>query len=293
MEEGFVMNRILYKRLFLKNQNFLAVVTGSTGSGKSYSCLQLVELWYKQVFDEKIPMDHVCFSLKHFIKTLIEKKKNGELKRGDLFIYEEAGTEMAAQDFQSEIAKVINYVLQSFRNLNIGVLFNLPYFDMLNKTTRKLIHMKIEAEKVKKTESKCYLKPFFLQYNESNGKIYRHYPAININGVKTKVQRVSYSLASKELRSIYEIEKEKFVDSKMEKALEVLERVDRKINLNGKKPLTDFQKEVISYVEKGIISPTKIAGMINVSQPKVTKNIGYMRRKGYDIPYPLGNTKNK
>jgi len=37
----------------VNNKNFLAVFTGQTGSGKSYSCLRLAELWYAYYFNGK------------------------------------------------------------------------------------------------------------------------------------------------------------------------------------------------------------------------------------------------
>ncbi|HUS49172.1 MAG TPA: hypothetical protein VMZ91_03355, partial [Candidatus Paceibacterota bacterium] len=86
-EEAGLMLKYINRKM-INNKNFLSVITGSTGSGKSYSCLRLAELWYNYYFNGKpFPTENICFS----VDELIRRLRNGKLKKGDLLIAEEIG----------------------------------------------------------------------------------------------------------------------------------------------------------------------------------------------------------
>jgi hypothetical protein len=138
-EDQFEAEAILkyMNRMMANNKNFLAVVTGSTGSGKSYSCLRLAELWYKYYFKKKeFPTENIVFT----VEALVKRLNSGELKKGDLLIAEEIGIGANSKNFQSKTNKALQFILQSFRSLNIIVLFNVPNFSFFDKTARMLMH---------------------------------------------------------------------------------------------------------------------------------------------------------
>ena len=68
------------------------------------------------------------------MKRLSDKDPKTKLRKGELLIFEEAGANMGSLDFQNKVSKVFSYVLQSFRSLNIGILFNLPVEGSLSKS---------------------------------------------------------------------------------------------------------------------------------------------------------------
>jgi len=78
----------------------------------------------------------------------------GELRKGEIIIFEEAGVNMGSLDFQNKVSRMFNYVLQSFRSMNIGILFNLPYLTMLNKQARMLLHFSMESAGVDPKQKK-------------------------------------------------------------------------------------------------------------------------------------------
>jgi hypothetical protein len=205
--EGEIFNKWLYSRLIRNNKNVLSAELGPTGSGKSYRDLRKAELWYRYNFKEQFPVENICFGLAMTMKRLA----SGELRRGEILVVEEAGVNLGSRDWQNKFSKMFNYVLQSFRSMNIGIFFNLPYLSMLDSQARHLLHYYAESSGIdpKKKLNKC--KPFFLEVAQSSGKIYRHYPSVKMNGRSVKVKRFNYSMPSQYLIDDYEAKKEKYL----------------------------------------------------------------------------------
>jgi len=127
LKEGVFLNKWFDNRIS-SNKNVLLSITGSTGSGKTYSCLNAGESWYAYKFNEDFPIDNVCFGLSILVKRINDLHKSGKLRKGDLFILEEAGANFGNLDFQNKLSKMFNYILQSFRSMNLIVIMNLPVF---------------------------------------------------------------------------------------------------------------------------------------------------------------------
>lgn len=269
LKEGDILNGIISRR-FSSNQNILLGVIGKTGSGKSWSCLKICELWYKEKFKKPFPVDNCCFS----IEQLMERLVNGKLQRGELLIIEEGGVNLGSLDFQNKLQKAFTYVLQSFRSMNIGILINLPYFSMLNKNVRLLMHILLKTIEIK--NNKAVLKIHHLQYNQQTGKLYNHRPQIMIDGCYEPVDFITYSPASKELIDSYEERKHKFVKSLAVSVLEAAKNGD-------KKPLTPLQEKIKALWDGGMTNQTKIARKLGLSQQQISENIQFMGKKGWKL----------
>jgi hypothetical protein len=209
IEEGIFLNRFLESRLIKKSQNAIIVITGKTGSGKSYVSLRIGELWYKYHFSRELPIEHVCFSIQEVIDVL----NSGKIKRGDLIILEEAGANLGSLDFQNKVQKVFTYILQSFRSMNLCLIMNLPYLSMLNKSARLLAHAYFNTQGIDYEKKVCKIKPFFVQVNQNSGKVYPKYPIIKINGRGRKIKRFNYAKPSENLIEEYEKKKNSFVSN--------------------------------------------------------------------------------
>lgn len=256
-EEGEIFNKWMESRLIRNNKNVLSAELGATGSGKSYRDLRKAELWYKYHFKSPFPVENICFGVPEIMKIL----SSGELRRGEIIIGEEAGVNLGSRAWQSKVSKMFNYVLQSFRSLNIAIFFNLPYLSMLDSQARHLLHYYAESSGIDYTNGKNKCKPFFLQVAQGTGKIYRHYPIVKINGRAVKVKRFNYSLPSEYLIKAYEEKKEKYLKELLKEYTKgVNEATAREKRKNeGKKPiklaplskefLTKYTKKVIRYTE--------------------------------------------
>lgn len=249
MPEGLYLNKYILGRL-KKNKNFIIAITGSTGSGKTYSALKISENWYEYYFKSGFPIENICFSLEEVAKRL----KDRNLRRGELLILEEAGANLGALEFQSKMSRVFTYILQSFRSMNVGLILTLPVLTMLNKQARQLLHAHMTTEGI--IEKKCKLKIKIHQLNQHTGKSYWKAPIIKYCGMKRKMPYVMYSLASEDLRSKYEEKKENFVyrlvdgfeddiKTKEQKKLDEKARVQeqtREINIKREKYLAKHRR---------------------------------------------------
>jgi hypothetical protein len=270
LTEGSVMNGIMYRRIFKSNNSFIQVTVGQTGSGKSMKDIREVELWYKQVLKRPFPLENICFSSEQILTRLT----SNELKKGDILVLEEAGVSQGSLDFASSVAKIFNYVLQSFRSMQIILFLNLPYFSMLNKNTRMLTHMLHETVEIDKHHKQCIVKPKFLKANQQSGKVYTHFPQVLINRSWESVERLGYHLPSEDIRVPYEQKKAQFLSGLVHGSLASLVNADRK-------RLTLFQMHILGCWNRGIFSTNKIAEEVGCIAQKVSENLNFMQRKGY------------
>ncbi|MDD3772705.1 MAG: hypothetical protein PHC38_08630, partial [Weeksellaceae bacterium] len=158
--EGEIFNKWLYSRLIKNNKNVLSAELGPTGSGKSYRDLRKAELWYEFYFHEKFPAErNICFGVDQVMKRLSDE----DLRRGDIIVVEEAGVNLGSREWQSKFSRMFNYVLQSFRSMNIAIFFNLPYLSMLDKQARHLLHYYAESVAIDPINKLNKCKPFFVQ----------------------------------------------------------------------------------------------------------------------------------
>lgn len=280
LREGDVLNGIMYRRVMENNKNFIQITVGATGSGKSLTNLRQAELWYKNILKREFPIENVCFSP----EAILERLSTNSLKRGDILIFEEAGTSQGSLDFQSSMAKIFNYVLQAFRSMNIILFINLPYLSMLNKNTRMLAHFLIDTIGVDKNTNQCRIKPFHLQVNQETGKVYKHYPKIMIDGCYEQIELLGYTLASEELRNKYEEKKSNFLRGLISGGLESMQNKD-------KKRLTPFQCQMKGCLDRGIWRTGEVAKELGCSQRRISENLGFMEKKGYNIEEMRVNAK--
>lgn len=270
LREGDVMNGILYRRIFKSNNSWIQVTCGQTGSGKSLKDLREAELWYKNILKRPFPIENVCFSTEQILSRLT----SNDLKKGDILILEEAGVSQGSLDFASSVAKIFNYVLQSFRSRQIILFLNLPYFSMLNKNTRMLAHMLHQTISIDAKNKQCIIKPLFLQTDQKTGKVYTHFPQVLVGDYFEPIELLGYHLPSDDIRIPYEKKKDQFLTSLISGSLTSLINKD-------KKRLTLFQMQILGCWNRKIFKQVDIAKELNCRQSKVSENIHYMQSKGY------------
>jgi len=188
----------------------------------------LLNFGIQKRFNEDFSIDNVCFGVLDLLKRI--RSKELPVRKGELFILEEAGTSMGALDFANKTSKIFSYILQSFRSMNLCLLMNLPYFTMLNKQARELVHIQLETLSIDPNEKKLYLKPFTLQTNATSGKLYRHFPRVVINSSMECIEYISYGLPSKELAAAYEGAKQDFVLQTIDDGINAIEELETKNN---------------------------------------------------------------
>lgn len=270
VSEGEFFLKWMKNRLIENNRNIISAELGGTGTGKSYRDLRKAELWYEYYFKEKFPIENICFGVAEVMKILSE----GKLRKGEVIVFEEAGVNLGARDWQSKISKMFNYILQSFRSMNLALFMNLPYLSMLDKQARNLLHYYSESVEIDKERSKNICKPFFLQVAQSSGKPYRHYPKVFFNGRNIKLKRFEWSMPGQYLVDNYEQRKKEYLKKLTTDYSDKLEPVNlgKPIRYsNGRDVDMIRAKEIYDYsLQNPSLSQEKIGEKYGISQVTVS-----------------------
>lgn len=260
------------------NKNFLGLISGPTGSGKSWSALSMAEM-----IDKDFTIDRVIFKGKELMNLI----NSGILIKGSALIWEEVGIELSNRNWQSTINKVLNYLLQTVRHKNYVLIFTTPYADFVDAATRKLFHAEFKTITIDKSTSSVILDPKTLQYNSDMGKFYRKYLRVRVDNSVVPLIEWAVPKPSDKLIADYEKKKTDFtsnLNKSIEKALDKLEKAEETDENSEEtiwiRPLTPFQEQVYMKIKEGIRNMSEIARQLNCSSQKVHENVAYMIRKG-------------
>jgi len=115
------------------NMNFLCVISGDTGSGKSYTALRIGEL-LGRVFDVPFTVDHVLFNPMDFFRLV------QILPSKSTIIFDEGSVTMDAQRWQTVESKLLGWITETFRFKQFIVFIVAPDLSMINSRVRKCTH---------------------------------------------------------------------------------------------------------------------------------------------------------
>lgn len=278
-EEGEIYYRWEFSRL-RNNKNVISVTTGATGSGKSMCDLRKAEISHKKRFNELFPVEtNVCFSIAELMKRI----SSGNLRKGEVLILEEAGFNAGSQDWMNKTTKMFNYLLQTFRSMNICLYMNLPVLSMLAKQARQLVHIHFETQGIDFEEKKLKTKALVHQLNQQSGKSYWKYLRIKQEGKVKTVQRMNWGLPNEKIIRLYEAKKTKFLSDMTGEFVKDLEDKERdKLRKMERDNLTEKQRQVYNWLMEGK-SVKEIANVRDCSLMTIYDMIKYIKNKGYKI----------
>lgn len=276
-------NFLAYIRKRIDNkQNFLCLVIGQTGTGKSVSAVALAEKLDPNFNAENIVFDSDSFS------TLLN---SGRLKKGSVIIYDEVGVGMSHLEFWSKANKIMNRILQTFRKDCIIVFFTTPSKSFLDSNARKLLHCYLQTAGINYKKSLARLRPYTLHENYKGGKD-PFMKAIRI--VKNKkiysLKDIWIGLPSKKLFKEYNAKAEHFKDKlKVDSLVEI--RQSQFKNNGGTadqirgiplKLLTPTQSKILEFLKQGK-TQSQVAKEMETSQGNISTYVRLIRQKGYFI----------
>lgn len=257
-----------------RNKNFIACITGQTGSGKSWSALRLAES-----LDPDFNIDNVCFTAKQFMALINNKVK--PLHKGSNLIFDELQVTMGHLDYQSLQAKLLNYILQTFRHRCFVLWVTSPHFNFINASARKLFHSRMETVSINPNKKQVSLKPLLLQVNQDTGDVYRKYLRVWTKGQGiTPLKMIRLSMPSKELIQAYEQKKNEFTQELNQSIARDLQRLEDKEN--KPKPLTERQEGVVMDLIQGLTVP-QIAKKTGLIEQVIYEHMKLIKKKGIEI----------
>lgn len=198
--------RYIQTRINRNNKNFLGFMSGSTGSGKSYSCNSIA---YLADIRQEFTVDRCYFSIKELVKDVKERK----LRKGNLAVVEEVGVLANNREWRSHENTALNYLIQIFRKDNLGVLFNAPSWYFFDSSSRKMLHALFKTVKIDYAEKTCLVKPYLLQYNDEIDKTYKKFLRVRTPNGTIPIKSWKIPSPPKDLVKAYEEKKTAFNDS--------------------------------------------------------------------------------
>lgn len=281
LSEGEFVNKFFRRRLLEKNQNCLGSITGSTGSGKTYSAISILDNYYNKVLNKPFPIENIVFSPKQMIDRLRYFEKYD--LRAEFLLAEEWGVNNSALEFQNKTQKMLSYVMQSFRSMNVGILMTLPVLTMLSKSTRQLLHFHFITSGIDYNTKRTKLKPFFHQLNQSSGKSFWKYPKVRINKRLIKLKKLNISHPNKEIVDKYELLKQRFVGSLLKDFSDELDRKELEEKKKLMRPLlTKNQLKFFELMQQGKTN-RECQDILNIKHASVaSRRRKAILIKGYD-----------
>jgi ABC-type dipeptide/oligopeptide/nickel transport system ATPase component len=202
------------KRLWKQNKNWLSIITGQTGSGKSWSALSMAEK-----IDPSFDTSKVVLRPENFMEKVAER----EWGQGDVVVFDEAGAGMNAKAHMTKKNRIIDQVLQTFRRQNIAVIFTVPSKSNVDKSVRRLLHTYIETKSIDYRNQRNLLKWLEMDYNQKTDKIYYKYPKRRTeSGALKKIKTVKMGKPSEDLIEAYEEKRSRYQDKKNSEFLDEL-----------------------------------------------------------------------
>lgn len=279
-KEGDSFFRWMQRRTLHLNKNVIIAVVGATGTGKSYSCLRIGERMKELTSPrKKYNVEHCCRDLNEFMNVLNSNK----IKKGDVIILEEVGINIDARKWQNKMNRLINYILQSFRNKNLVCLLNLPDIRMLDINTRRLLHGVISTKGIDKEKQVSIISFKVRQHNYESHKDYWKYLRARIDGRIKKVKLITLKKASDDLIEAYEIRRKEFTDKLNKSVQEEIDQDNRREAKKEKKgnniAFTERQYKIQELYHKGITRVTDLAIELGVRPGTISDNMRFMTNK--------------
>lgn len=212
----------ILKRVLQQNRNFICIVVGSPGSGKSYACLTFAEMLMKRQ-DKLFKIENVCFGAKEFM----DRTATGKVKKGNVVIFEEGGVGMDSRNFYTATNKTLAYVFEVFRTDNIVLFINVPDISFIDKKIRVLAHAIIEMKKINYNKKISYGTIKFIETSGNSKKQYNKH----LRSVKTKTMKITnwrFPKPGENIIKEYEDKRKKYTDE---------------IKLDAIAAITDTEKE--------------------------------------------------
>lgn len=261
----------LYDRLNYFDQNAIIAVTGPTGSGKSGCSVALATMldvdtsgytrFYHYDNDGNVVLPKVIFTPKQFIDLIkkgAEDRKVGRksvLPKGSWIVWDEAGVTMDNTEFMTAKSKLIKYLLQTYRYLNIGLLLTVPDIESIALSTRRLLHghLHIYGDPKQPLDRNEYRRGSFHWFNKKvNSPELRSYREVYYNNkLKNRFLKISeYNVPKppQDVLNAYEIKKEEYATSLYDNIKTELAAMKGVIGIkDGIKSPTNIQ-DILKYV---------------------------------------------
>jgi hypothetical protein len=192
------LRKSVWPRMHVKNRNWVAVIVGETGSGKSLAALRLGE-----VLDPNFDLNNVHFN----VEGVIARAERYE-PPGTIDILDEAGIAVGNRTWWEKSNQALNELLQTWREQNRGLILTVPDWDKIDTAIRDRIHHQMTMVSVNHHRNLSTAE-FQIVKTDHGGKYdgndtERVHPAYEIGNRERYFQEIKFRLPTEELKYRYE-----------------------------------------------------------------------------------------
>jgi hypothetical protein len=138
------------KERISENKHFVVMIVGEPRGGKSYSALRIAEL-----VDRKFTLKNLVYTPDEFLKLVIASEP------GDVILFDEAGVNIFARDWQSRMNKNLAKVFQILGYKHLGIILTFPSIMFVDKAIRRLFNFILLAEGFDREREISFCKAYY------------------------------------------------------------------------------------------------------------------------------------
>jgi len=252
---------------------------GLPGSGKSSSCLRLMELLSLKLTGKNIITADNIFDDLASLAKFIRDAKPEEI---NICQVEEVSVLFPSRRAMASDNVNIGKILDTARKKQVIIFCNAPIWTSIDSHLRALGNVYIETLSINKEAGVVVSKALRLQTNPGSGKTYFHW--LTRNG--KQIQRIITRQPTKETWDKYEDKKDKFMNDLYDKIIfqsedKAKKEKDKLLKARGGvvKPLTDRETEVygLSFGKKK--SQIEIAEELGLTRSRISRILASIHKK--------------
>lgn len=213
------------------NENFMGVIIGMPGKGKTWAACRLAEQ-----IDPTFNIDRVCVTYKEFLEVMKQLSDEWTMTHdvsGKVVVFDEFQQSSAARKWQSNVNMAINDVLHTFRFMNLIVIFTTPHMSFIDVNARAVMHFQVIMKKKDRrrgtTEGKLQFTEIKNDPRDPSDKLYHFAPRVFTDKGILKVASVFFEKPTPKLRKQVDVKVNTFKRDVLEAAIEKADRQEKEV----------------------------------------------------------------
>lgn len=199
----------VHRNIYDEERNYLILVTGKTGKGKSLSA----GINYALAINPEFTINNVVWDEKGFMNLV------KTCKPGDVILADEIGAWMGNRDYNTLVNKMLSMVIQTFRYKRLVVIWTAPLKRQVDVHLRIMCDENIEVLSINRARQQVNAR-CFEPFEMNDGRLGRKLKVIqNERGENIYITRVHFDRPPKGIEDEYKRMKPSKVESKYDKAL--------------------------------------------------------------------------
>ncbi len=223
--------------IHVEERNWICLVMGKVGSGKSYTAMSIAKK-----FDPGFNLSRVCFDEESFMELI-----RSNLPKGSFIIADEIGSWLGSREYMTTTNRILSYVIQTFRNLQLGILWTVPQRRMVDLNLRSMADHTIETVDLWRETNKSLFKLKSCHVNPMTGNEMTPFPELTDMEGLIRVTRCTINRPG-QIEFEYESKKRKWQNEMYEQSHEILKRLGGNGGLVEKK--VTKKDEIIKHLEE-------------------------------------------